>query len=200
MCGATTQQRDLQEQQAAFYKQGTQQQSQVYGEDQEILQAMQKVYSPILTAGPNQEGYSDAEKTDLNTQATEGTATGYGHAAEALGENLAAAGGGNDFLPTGTDTQLKAGLLASGAKNLSDEQLQIKNADYEKGYQTWLNAGQMMGNTAGLLNPTGYSGAATGAGVAAGNTADQIASENNSWMNAAIGAASSLGSAALSRP
>jgi hypothetical protein len=200
MCGATSEQKELQRQQADFFREGIQQQKQVYGQDQEILKAMSSVYEPILQAGPNQHGFNDEQRNTLNTQVSEGTAQNYQHAADALGENVAAMGGGNDYLPTGADAQLKANLLSSAAQKQSSQQLEIKSADYAQGYDQWKQAGAGITNTAQLLNPTAFSGAATASGNAAGNTANQIAQENNSWVNAALGAAGAIGAGAMGNP
>lgn len=195
MCGATSAQNQLQTEQAAFYQEATQQAQETYGEDQEILGKMTSAYEPILAAGPNQEGFSEAENNNLNTQATEGVAGNYNNASKALREQQAAEGAP---LPTGEQSQQQEALASSAAGQQSEEQQQIKQADYTQGYNEWQNAASGLTSTAGLLNPTGYEGAATGAGSAEGETANQIASENDSWVNAAIGAGSAIGGGIIS--
>jgi hypothetical protein len=198
MCGATHEQKDLQRVQADFFHEGIKQQRQVFGQDQEILKVMKGAYEPILLAGPNQHGFNDEERQTYNTQILEGTAQNYSHAAEALGENVAAMGGGDDYLPTGTSGVLKGNLVAAAAREQSAEQLQVKQADYAKGYDMWKTAGQGLATTSGQLAPTAYSGAATSAGGAAGTTANQIAEAANSPWNAAMGAIGAVGGAATS--
>lgn len=193
MCGASDEQKQLDQEQTEFYNQAMQQQSQVYGEDQQILQAMTGIYEPILAAGPNQQGFSAAEKNSLDTQAIEGTAQNYQGAAKAVNEQIASEGGGNTYLPSGAATQLKAETAAASAQQESSEEQQITQADYQQGYNEWQQAASGLSGVASELNPVGYSGAATGAGSAAATTANQIAEENNSWINAAIGAAGAVG-------
>jgi hypothetical protein len=188
MCGATTAQTNLQNQQAAFYQQATDEATAVYGQDQNLLKQITSVYAPILAKGPNQQGFSDAERADLNAQTVEGTAQNYAGASRALNENLAASGGGDIPLTSGQGAQLKGQVAASSAATQSEEESQIQQADYAQGYNLFQNAGNMMMGVSGQLNPTAYSGAAIGAGSAAASTANQIAQENNSWINAAIGA------------
>jgi hypothetical protein len=195
MCGATGAQTQLETAQADFYNEATQQQTQTYGEDQEILSAMKAGYAPIFAAGPNQEGFSEGETNNLNTEATEGTAEGFNQADKALREQQAATG---VAAPTGAQEQQQAGLLSSAANSEAQQKQQITQANYTQGYNQWQQAASGLTNTAGLLNPTGYSGAATGAGEATGNTANQIASENNSWVNAALGAAGAIGTGVVS--
>ncbi len=199
MCGATHEQKDLQKAQADFFREGIQQQKQVYGQDQEILKAMSSAYEPILLAGPNQRGFTDEERQNYNSQILEGTAQNYSHAAAALGENISAMGGGDDYLPSGTSGVLKGNLVADAAREQSSEQMQVKSADYAKGYDMWKTAGQGLATTSGQLAPTSYSGAATSAGAASGTTANQIAEAANSPWNAAMGAVGAVGGAALSK-
>jgi len=193
MCGASDQQKDTYDEQQQFYQQMMEQQTQAWGEDQEVLAAIRGVSQPIFAAGPSQEGYSPEEKAAMETQVTEGTAQNYAKAARAVGDQLAAAGGGNLAIPNGAADQIKASVATSSAQEESREQSQITQNDWQQGYQNWLQAGQNMMGVAGQLNPVAYSGAATGAGSAASSTANQIAEESNSWINAAIGAAGAVG-------
>jgi hypothetical protein len=195
MCGATGAQTQLQTEQADFYQQAVQEQQQNYGQDQEILSALQNEYNPIFQAGPGQQGFSQAETANLNTQATEGTATNYNQADKALREQQAATG---VAAPTGAQEAQQATLASSAANTEATEKQQITQADYQQGYSEWQQAAAGLGGVASQLNPAGYSGAATGAGEAAGTTANQIASENNSWVNAALGAAGSIGTGVVS--
>lgn len=198
MCGGATQaQQDLQAEQAAYYKEATAEAEATYAEDQELLQSVKSIYDPILSRGPNQEGYSAEELANLNAQAVEGTAKNYSSAAKAVNEKMAAQGGGDIALPTGAQLQLQQEVANSAAATESSEESQILQADYQQGYNEFVNAGNMEMAVSGQYNPTAYSGAATSAGSAASTTANEIAQENNSWINAALGAASSIGSSVI---
>lgn len=197
MCGPTATQEQLSAEQVQFYQQMQQQDATVFSEDQAILQQMQSVYAPILAAGPNQYGFSNEETNDLNTSATEGVATDYASAAKALRENNAALGGGNTYLSSGVAAQQEAGLAQSAAQQESTDKLQIKEAGYQQGYNEFQEATNALEGTAGLLNPTAYSGAATSAGSAASTTANEIAQENESWYAPLVGAAASIGKEAI---
>jgi hypothetical protein len=200
MCGSSPQQNTLQDEQMQFYQQASTEAQQTYGEDQALLQQITSVYAPILAKGPNQEGFSVAEKANLNAQATEGTAQNYAGAAKAVGESQAAEGGGNIAMPTGGQQQLQAEVAAASAGTQSQEENQITQADYQEGGQLFAQAGSALSTASGQLSPTSYTNAATGAGNAAENTANQINTENNSWINAAIGAAGAVGGAAMGNP
>jgi hypothetical protein len=119
MCGATSAQEDLQAKQAAFYDQATKHAEETFGEQQSLLAKLRETYDPIIAKGPNQEGFSDAERNDLNAGAIDRTANNYSAAAKAVGENIAARGGGNMTMPTGAEDQMRAEIAASSAGELS---------------------------------------------------------------------------------
>jgi hypothetical protein len=183
----------LQQEQLDAYKQAQEMTAKQYADQQAIYAPMAKQFQSIFALGPSQEGFSTDETNVLNATAVAGTATNYANASKAVGEKLAAEGGGNEVIGSGGAAQLKAETAQSAAGELSREQTQIKEADYEQGYKQWMNAGAGLESIAAGENPLGYEGAATSAGGAAGTTADQIAQEQNSWINAALGAAGAIG-------
>ena len=195
MCGPTAAQSQLQTSQAAFYQQLQNNDETEFGEDQGILKQMQSVYAPILAKGPNQDGFSTAEETNLNTQATEGVGQNFANASKALKENQAASGG-DTFLPSGVNAQQQGALDMNAASEQSQEQQQIKQAGYTQGYSEFTQATSALENTAGQLNPNAGAEVANSAGTAEGTTANQIAQENESWMAPLTGAIGAVGGAA----
>jgi hypothetical protein len=180
------------------YKEAQQLTMERYGNQQVIFGLMQQQFQSIFQLGPSQEGFAPAEEQALTGQAIAGTATNYAAAAKAVNEQLAAQGGGNSLVGSGGAAQLKAETAQAAAGQESQELTQIKEANYQQGYKQWLAAGQGLGEIGAAENPLGFEGAATSAGSAAGTTANQIAQENNSWINAAIGAAGAIGGGFLS--
>ncbi|MGA9668402.1 MAG: hypothetical protein WBQ94_04295 [Terracidiphilus sp.] len=197
MCGASNTQTQLQDAQMQAYQQAQQMSAEQYANQQAIYGPMAKQFQSIFDLGPSHKGFSDEETNTLNAQAVQGTAANYGAAAKAVGESLAAEGGGNADITVGGQQQMKAEVAQSAAGQESQQETQIQEANYNQGYQQWLGAGTGLESIAAGQNPLGYMNAATSAGSAAGTTANQIAQEDNSWINAAIGAAGSLGSAAI---
>lgn len=193
MCGSTSAQNELQTEQLAAYQQAQQLTAEQYSNEQAIFAPMSQQFQSILSKGPNQEGFSGSELNDLNATAVEGTAENYKNASRAVGEKMAAEGGGDNPLPTGAKEELQQNLATSAAQTESGEESEIKQADYKQGYDEWKTAGSGLMGIATGQNPLGFENAATSAGSAAGTTADQIASQNNSWINAAIGAAGAIG-------
>jgi hypothetical protein len=182
------QQEDIQTMQGYAAQQATQ-----YENQTALYAQVKSVLDPILNAGPNQQGFSAAELNDLNAQAVEGTAENYSAAGKAVGENLAGEGGGDNPLPSGAQTQLKQQAANSAAEQESSEETQIQGANYQQGRENFTNAEQGEMAIAAGENPTAYSSAAINAEGTAGSEANAIASENTSWINAAVGAAGAIG-------
>lgn len=190
LCGATTAQNQAQVAQASAYTTMTQQAQQVFGNDSSVFKNLQSTFAPTVAAGPNQEGFSAAEKSNLNSQAITNNGQAYKNAKAAVGESIAAQGGGNNAaLQSGVNAGVDANLAISSANNTANDLGQINEADYQTGRQNYDNA------TAGLLNSTNSfssataaGGAATGAGTASADTANQIASSDNSWIQSVTGA------------
>jgi hypothetical protein len=194
-CGASSAQVGLQNSQIAFYNQLTSQYGTIFGESQDILKGLTAAFEPILAKGPNQEGFSPAEKQALESQATSGVGANYAKAQAALATQQGAEGGGNSFLPAGAAEEQKAQLAGSAASLQSGEQLGIQQADYSQGLQNYQFASNELAGVASQLNPAGFANSATGAGGAASTTANEVSQANNSWMNLVSGGLGALGQA-----
>lgn len=193
MCGSTGAQQTLQEEQMQFYQQAMQMTQEQYQNQQAIYAPMTKQFQSIFDKGPNQQGFSDEELNTLRAGAVEGTAENYKQAATAVGESLAAEGGGNSLVSTGAQDQIRQEVANSAAQEESRQQTQITEANYNQGYQEWLASAGGLEAIATGQNPLGFENAATGAGSAASTTANDIAQADNSWINAALGAAGAIG-------
>lgn len=193
MCGATGAQSTISQEQIDAYKQAQEMTSEQYANQQAIYAPMAKQLQSIFSQGPNQKGFSDAERNNLNAQAVEGTAQNYAQAARATGEKLAAAGGGNNPLTSGGQAQLSGEIASSAAGQQSQEESQIQQADYSQGYDEWKGAGAGLDAIAAGENPLGYENAATGSGSAAADEANAIAAQQNQWISAVSGAVGAVG-------
>lgn len=193
MCGASSQQTSLGAAQTQFYQELTQNYSTEFAQNQQILGALSKSFTPLLDKGINQEGFSPAEKANLDSQAITGTGTNYAHASAALGERQGAEGGGTAVIPSGAKQEQQQQLAESAAGNESGIESDILANDYATGRQNYLTAAQGLEGVAGQENPANFANATTGAGSAAASTENQITQANQSWMqlaSAGLGAAS----------
>jgi hypothetical protein len=192
MCGSNDQQKEVTDEQNAFYQQLTNQYSTIFGENQAITGALTSAFTPILQAGPSQTGFSSAEDTALRTQNTEGVATNYAAAQKATADILAARGGGNTLLPSSVDANLLAQNANAAAAQRASGENTITQANYAQGYQNWQQAAGILGNTANLLNPTTFGSTVNTAGSGASTSATNLALASNSPWNAAFGAAGGI--------
>ena len=189
MCGPSSEQQQTYQAQAAFFNQLTSAYAQQFAGQTGILKELTSVYEPILQAGPSQAGFSPQELSALNTQATEQVSQNYASLQKALAAQQGAQGGGDVFVPSGVNEAIRAQLGTSAANELGSEQNKIQLANYAAGREQFNQATQALGGVAGMQNPIGYAGQATGAGEAAGKTAGDIASADNAWMGALGGLA-----------
>ena len=157
--------------------------------DSSIFGQLTSAFSPILAAGPGQQGYTPAKIANLNSQAITTSGQQYRNAAQAAGERSAASGGGNNLLPSGVTAGTQAQIAAAGAGQTAGELSNIQQQSAQLGRQNWLSAASVLGAAPGVFNSATSAGqAATGAGSAAGTTANQINQANNSWMTLVSGA------------
>jgi hypothetical protein len=193
MCGSNKNQQDITDEQSAFYKQMTDQYATIFGESQAITGALTSAFTPILQAGPSQQGFSQAQDTAMRTQNTETVATDYAQAQRATAQALAAKGGGNTFLPSSTTANILAGNANAAAATRAQGENEITRENYAQGYQNWNTAASVLSSTAGLLSPTSFAGATTGAGSAADTSANALAASSFAPWGAALGALGSVG-------
>lgn len=177
--GASSVQSNLANQQSNFYNTLSTDYGQQFQNQSAILGSLQKSLSPILNAGPNQFGFSQAQTNNLNSSAIQNTAQGYANASKALKENQAAAGGGNTLLPNGAQSAQQGSLASAAANNQSNQLLGIQQAGYQQGLQNFNNAVGQLGGVASQYNPTGFAGSANSAGGSAFNSATQVQQMNN---------------------
>jgi hypothetical protein len=193
MCGATQQQTEVSNEQNEFYKMLTQQYSTIFGQSQAITGALTSAYLPILKAGPSQTGFAPGQENAMRTQADENIGQNYAQAQKATAQVLAARGGGDTLLPSSISSNILAQNVNQAAQQRSAAQNTITQANYAQGYQNWGTAANVLGSTAGLINPTSYAAQTTGAGGQAMQGATDIANAANSPWNAAFGALGSIG-------
>lgn len=200
MSGPTAQQTELTNEEISAYQQAQTMTAEQYGKQSAIYAAMTPQFESIFAKGPNQKGFSDAETEDLNAQAVEGTAENYAQASKAVGEKLAGEGGGTNPLSSGAQAELEGDVATSAAQEESRQESQIESADYAQGEKEFEESAAGLSGIAAGENPLGFENAQTGAAGAANTEANAIAAEDDSWINAAIGAAGTLGGAALGNP
>lgn len=197
LCGATGAQKQLGSQESSFYTQMTQQAGQVFGNDSSVFNSLMSTFAPTVAAGPNQQGFSPAELSNLNSEAITQTGQSYKNAKAAVGNAQAASGGGNTPLPSGATIGENTALASSAANQTASELGQITEQNYAVGRQNYQNATTGLANATNAFNSSSsFDNAATNSGNAASSTQNQIAQENSSWMQALSGAVGAAAGAA----
>lgn len=196
MCGATQGQQNVANEQNSLFQNMVSQAQQIFGSASSVFHDLVDAFSPVVAAGPNQEGFSAGEKSNLTSSAVTGTAQAYRNASQAVKENESAVGGGNVDLPGGAQIGEDTAVATSGAQQEASELNQINEADYQTGRQNFFQAASDLAEAPGVFNPaTSAESAANSSGEAAANTENQIAQENNSWVGAVTGALGGIGGA-----
>ena len=153
MCGATSGQQGVANQQTSLFQQMTNQAQQVFGSSSQVFQDLTNAFSPVVEAGPNQEGFSAAEKSNLDSSAITNTAQAYKNASQAVKENESAVGGGNVDLPGGAQVGADLSVANQGAKQTASELNQINEADYSTGRQNFFQAASDLSGAPSVFNP-----------------------------------------------
>lgn len=197
-CGASSQQNQISQAQQSYYSTLTQQAGQVFGMASGIFNDLKSAFQPILDKGINQEGFSAAETQNLNNEVTNDVGAAYKKAADATNSELAAQGGGDVPIISSQQNQVRKDLAQSAASQEGSERQQIISNDYAQGRQNFAAAaGALSGATNVFGASTGAAGAANQGGSDAASTANQISEQNNSWVNATIGALGSVAGATM---
>lgn len=196
-CGASSQQTDTYNQQTQLSQQIMQQGQEVFGDSSQVFSDLVSSLAPTVAAGPNQEGFSAAENSALQSQAITNAGVAYKNAKAATGDAISAQGGGNTSLTSGANVGIEANLASSAAQNTADQLNTINLNDYATGRQNYDTAVSDFAGTPNVFNAaTNVDNSATGALNGQANTANEIASQNNSWIQAVSGALGNIGGVA----
>lgn len=189
-CGASDSQNKIEQQQESQYAAMQQQAQQVFGASSSVFNQLQKTFAPIVAAGPSQKGFSPSEESNLKSAAITETGQAYKNAKAAVGNATAAQGGGNDpGLTSGVTTGVDTAVATAAAGKTADSLNQINEANYQTGRENFNNASKELTAAPGVFDPAvGFDSASTSAGKNASDTANEIASQNNSWIQGVTGA------------
>jgi hypothetical protein len=164
-----------------------------FANQNELLSALNNSLSPIVAAGPNQQGFSAAESAALNTQAINSSAAGARNARQASGNFSAGqGGGGTSGLQSGVTKQINAAIDSSATNSLATAQNQITQANYAQGSQNYWRAQGGLNALAGQENPEAFGNLSVGSNSSAFNEANQVQQQKNQEEAAIAGGITSL--------
>ena len=152
MCGTHGAETAAAAQQTAFTSQMIGEGTSVFGQDSSVFNQLVGTYSPIVKAGPSQEGFSAAESNALNAAAIQNTAAGYRNAAAATKSGVAGFGGGNTLATSGVGLNANVAVGEAAANQQATELNKIQQANWSQGNQNWLQATQGLAQAPGVMN------------------------------------------------
>src|SRR6185437_1587206 len=195
-CGATSGQKQVAASTTSFMTQAQDQAKTVFGDASQVFQGLMNTFAPIVNAGPNQQGFSPTELAAKRSAAITTTGQSFKNARQALGENLAAQGGGNTALPSGVAANEELQLANAGASQTANQLNEITTENYAQGRQNWATAVQGELAAPSVFGAaTGATGAGTQAGEAATTSQNDVAQADNSVLQGVLGAVGSIGGA-----
>jgi hypothetical protein len=198
MCGPSSSEKSLAASSANFASMLQGHYATLFGEQQDVLNAIKRSLSPTLAAGPSQQGFSAEERAAINTQAIN-AAGAANRAAQQAARTYGAGqgGGGTSGLTSGVTKQIEAAVGGQVASQLAATQSQITQADYAAGRENyWRAQGGMQALAAGY-SPTAAQSGAISEGSQAFGEASQITQEQNQKEQAIAGGITSLAMGAL---
>ncbi len=179
MCGPSQQQQSLGASETSFANLLQANYSQNFGAQSQVFQNLNNIFTPIAQAGPDQQGWGPQEAAAVNTQIGEGVGSNYAKATQALNTQLSARGGGNEYLPTGSEAALQGGVAAAAANQQSSEQLGATEANYAQGRQNWQQATAGLNALGQEYNPNAIAGEGNQANQSAFGQATKIQDMKN---------------------
>ena len=201
MCGASGALKRLAASATSFAGQVQQQATQIFGSASTVFNNLMGTIQSVVKGGPGQAGWGAAENNAVNSQILNNAAVSARNEKSAVGNDVAAIGGGNTVNPSGLETavNLQTAQSVENAKSQQEEQATVAN--YQQGNQNYNAA---VNEEMQLPKVFDASSAADNAANSANQsaTADQtaISAANNWWepiLGAAIGTAGNIATAGL---
>jgi len=198
MCGATNAQNAQETATTNAYNTATAQSATVFANSSLVFNDLVASFAPTVAAGPNQQGFSQQELANLNSEAITQTGQAAKNEKEAVGASEAAQGGGLSVLPGGATVGANLSVAENAGNQTASELSQIQQQNYTVGRQNYLNAAAGLAGAPGAFGAsTGATSAATGAGESATTATQNVAAANQSPWQLAAGALGGIAGEAL---
>ena len=203
MCGASATLTNLANSATAFAGQVQQQATQIFGSASTVFNNLVGTIQSVVKGGPGQAGWGATETAAVNSQIINNAAANARNEKSAVGNSIAAIGGGNTVSPSGLEVgaNLNVAQNVENAKSQQEEQATVAN--FQQGNQNYTNAVNQEMQLPSVFNASAAADtAAVGANTAATTAQTAVSSANNWWeplVGAGIGAAGKIGAAYLGK-
>ena len=201
MCGASKELKSLAASATSFAGQVQQQATQIFGSASAVFNGLIGSVQSVVKGGSGQAGWGADETNAVNSQIINNAAVSARNEKSAVGNAVAAIGGGNTVNPSGLETavNLQTAQSVENAKSQQEEQATVAN--FQQGNQNYNAA---VNEEMQLPKVFDASSAADNAANSANQSATAaqtaVSSANNWWepiLGSAIGAAGKIGTQAL---
>lgn len=198
-CGASNQQTQTYNQQAGLSQQMSSQAQGIFGNSSAVFNDLNSSLAPTVAAGPDQQGFSPTELAAQNASVINNGGVAARNAKSAVGDAMAAQNGGNTSGTTaGSTAGIDANVATQSAENTANQENQVQQLNYATGRQNYDTAVGALESAPGVFNAATSAGtAASGALENQSNTANQIAQENQSWVQGVTGALGGIAGATV---
>ena len=151
-CGTHGSEHAAAAQQDSFTKSMLSQAKTVFGADNGVFNTMKNAYSELLAAGPSQQGFSAAQQSAMNASAITTGANQTRFVEARLGNQQAAAGGGNAPNASGIGAGDRAAVAEAMAGQTASELNKIQQENYAQGNKNWQIAGAGLREAPGVFS------------------------------------------------
>jgi hypothetical protein len=191
MCGPSGSETQINAQQESLASQLNADFSSRFQSQSDLLSKLSSSISPIIAAGPNQQGFNAAESAVLNTQAINASGAAARNAKQVAG-NFSAGQNNSSGLQSGVQQQIEGSIDSSAANQLATEQNQITQANYNQGRQNYFAGLNALQGVTSQYDPTQFSSQAGQNYSTSFNQADKIQQEKNQEQADIAGGLASL--------
>jgi hypothetical protein len=171
----------------------------IFKDNTNMLGNLRSSLQPIIDAGISQYGYTKPQDTAIRTGTADSISGSNESESNAVRSDVAAVGGGNTALASGSKSMIDASLGAGEAENQLANQNAVTQQGFTQGRQNFLDASASLpAATATLEAPTtAASNLAVGAGAAQSSAANSITQANNAWVAPVAGVVGAFGKVAM---
>jgi hypothetical protein len=161
-----------------------------------VLSQLNSSLSPILAAGPGQQGYTPQEAAAIST-ATINNAAGASRQAQQKVQSTLAGRGDGSGLTSGVDKQILGSVASTSANNLANAQTANTVANYEKGSENYWRAQGALQTLGAGEDATQFGSLADTSQSNAFGEANQVQQQKNQRDATIAGGITGLASAAI---
>lgn len=195
MCGPTSGQKSAANQISQFASTATSQAGEIFGNASTVFNNLMSSFQQTVKAGPDQQGFSQDELNNLNSNVITSEAEAYKNAKSAVGNAVSAVGGGNSVNPSGLAADVNASTANAAAEATATGEQNVVAQDYATGRQNYDFAAQGEAQLPGVFSTSNQaSQVASGAQENNMTAQNNIASADNWWQPIVAGAVGGLAS------